>query len=146
MYFHYSHTTSYGRALATQGVSEVMGQGGPASASAYSFAEGYTNAGYDEWLTVQNPTGSAETITITLSNAKGTTYTSQVTIGAHSRYTQDIAAIVLQHLYHNGDGFEGFEVSMALQSKSGPFVAERPMYWNASGTQGGDDVIGYRGN
>jgi hypothetical protein len=32
---------------------------------------------------------------------------------------------------------------MADQSSNGPFVVERPMYWNASGTQGGDDVIGY---
>jgi len=24
-------------------------------------------------------------------------------------------------------------------------VVERPMYWNASGTQGGSDVIGYSG-
>jgi hypothetical protein len=26
------------------------------------------------------------------------------------------------------------------------FVAERPMYWNYSGTQGGSDVIGYIGD
>jgi hypothetical protein len=55
-------------------------------------------------------------------------------------------ATVIQHLYHNGDGYPGYEVSLAVQSSSGPFVAERPMYWNASGTQGGDDVIGYIGN
>jgi hypothetical protein len=54
-------------------------------------------------------------------------------------------ATVIQHLYHNGDGYPGYEVSLAVQSSSGPFVAERPMYWNASGTQGGDDVIGYSG-
>ena len=39
----------------------------------------------------------------------------------------------------------GYEISMAVQSSSGPFVVERPMYWNASGTQGGSDVIGYSG-
>jgi len=64
---------------------------------------------------------------------------------ANSRFTIDIVAMVLQHLYHSGDGFAGFEVSMALQSTTGPFVAERPMYWNASQTQGGSDVIGYSG-
>jgi endoglucanase len=145
MFFHYNHNASYGRSLSTQGVSDVIGQVGPASASAYSFAEGYTNAGYDEWLTIQNPTGSAETITITLANAKGTVYPFSVNVSAHSRYTVDIVATVMQHLYHSGDGYAGYEVSMALQSSSGPFVAERPMYWNASGTQGGDDVIGYAG-
>ena len=145
MFFHYNHNASYGRSLSTQGVSDVIGQVGPASASAYSFAEGYTNAGYDEWLTIQNPTGSAETITITLANAKGTVYPFSVNVAAHSRYTVDIVATVMQHLYHSGDGYAGYEVSMALQSSSGPFVAERPMYWNASGTQGGSDVIGYIG-
>jgi hypothetical protein len=30
-----------------------------------------------------------------------------------------------------------------VQSSSGPFVVERPMYWNASDTQGGSDVIGF---
>jgi hypothetical protein len=30
-----------------------------------------------------------------------------------------------------------------VQSNTGPFVIERPMYWNASGTQNGSDVIGY---
>jgi len=50
---------------------------------------------------------------------------------------------VIQHLYHNSDGYNGYEVSMAVQSSSGPFIAERPMYWNAAGTQGGSDVIGY---
>ena len=146
MFFHYSHTASYGRALSTQGVSDVIGQAGSASASAYSFAEGYANVGYDEWLTLQNPTNNAETISITLANARGTVYPFSVNVAAHSRYTVDIVATVLQHLYHSGDGYKGYEVSMAVQSSSGPFVAERPMYWNASGTQGGDDVIGYSGS
>jgi len=50
---------------------------------------------------------------------------------------------VIQHLYHKGDGYNGYEVSMAVQSNSGPFIAERPMYCNAAGSQGGSDVIGY---
>jgi endoglucanase len=143
MFFKYNHAAN-GRTLSAIGGTDVLGMVAPV-ASAYSFAEGYTNVGYDEWLTIQNPTGSAETITITLSNATGNSYTWQVTIGAHSRYTQDIVATVLQHLYHSGDGYKGFEVSMALQSNSGLFLAERPMYWNASGTQGGSDAIGYTG-
>ena len=35
---------------------------------------------------------------------------------------------------------------MTVQTASGPFVAERPMYWNASNTQGGSDIIGYKGS
>ena len=60
--------------------------------------------------------------------------------------TVDIVNVVLHNLYRNGDGFKGFEVSMTVQTASGPFVAERPMYWNASNTQGGSDIIGYTGS
>jgi hypothetical protein len=110
----------------------------------YSFAEGYVNIGYDEWLTIQNPTGSAEVITIGLVNAKGTTFVFTLSVGAHSRATVDVTGTVIQHLYHPGDGFYGYEVAMVVQASS-PFVAERPMYWNTAGTQGGSDVIGYVG-
>ena len=122
-----------------------LGQVGPAAASDYSFAEGYTNLGYDEWLTIQNPTASTETVNVTASNAVGTVYTFAVSVNGHSRYTVDMVAIVIQHMFHSGDGYNGYEISLAVQSNSGPFVVERPMYWNASGTQGGSDVIGYAG-
>ncbi|HEX9133590.1 MAG TPA: peptidase S53, partial [Ktedonobacteraceae bacterium] len=144
MFFRYNHVGN-GRTLTATGGTDVLGQLGPAASSAYSFAEGYTNLGYDEWLTIQNPTGNTETINATMVNAVGTVYTFAVPVVAHSRYTVDMVATVLQHLYHAGDGYNGFEVSLAVQSSSGPFVVERPMYWNASGTQGGSDVIGYTG-
>ena len=143
MFFKYSHVAN-GRTLTATGGTDVLGQVGPAAVTAYSFAEGYTNVGYDEWLTIQNPTATAETINVSLVNAKGTVYTFSVQVGAYTRSTVDIVALVIQHLYHNGDGVYGYEVSMAAQS-TGPFVVERPMYWNASGTQGGSDVIGYIG-
>lgn len=141
MFFHYNHAGN-GRTLGATGGSDVIGLAGPTSAAAFSFAEGYTNFGYDEWLTIQNPTTNTETITVTLANAKGTVFTFQVIVDAHSRYTIDVVHTVIQYMYHPGDGYLGYEVSMALQSSSA-FVAERPMYWNASGTQGGDDAIGY---
>ncbi len=144
MFFKYSHVAN-GRNLGVMGGTDVIGQVGPAAATAYSFAEGYTNIGYDEWLTVQNPTANIETVHVLLVNAMGTIYTFPITVVAHSRYTVDIVAMVLQHMYHSGDTFKAFEISMALQSSSGPFVAERPMYWNASGTQGGTDVVGFSG-
>jgi hypothetical protein len=144
MFFRYNHVGN-GRTLPAIGGTDVLGQVGPASAHDYSFAEGYTNVGYDEWLTIQNPTATTETVNATLVNAVGTVYTFSVQVVAHSRYTVDIVATIMQHLYHNGDGYQGYEISMAVQSSSGPFVVERPMYWNASGTQGGSDVIGYSG-
>jgi endoglucanase len=144
MFFKYNHVAN-GRNLAAMGGTDVIGQVGPAAATAYSFAEGYCNAGFDEWLTVQNPTANTETVNVSLVNAMGTIYTFPITVVAHSRYTVDIVATVLQHMYQSGDTFKAFEVSMALQSSSGPFVAERPMYWNASSTEGGTDVVGFTG-
>ena len=142
MYFGYDHVGD-GRTTTATGGTDVLGQVGPATVSAYSFAEGYTNLGYDEWLTIQNPTNNTEAITVTVSNGVGTVYTLLQMVIGHSRYTIDMVAIVQQHLYHAGDGYQGYEISMAVQSSTGPFVVERPMYWNASGTQGGSDVIGY---
>ncbi len=142
MFFKYKHVGN-GRTLTATGGTDVVGQVGPATATSYSFAEGYTNVGYDEWLTIQNPTANQETITITLANAKGTVYTFLVIVVSHSRYTVDMVGTVMQHLYHKSDGYNGYEVSMAVQSNAGPFIAERPMYWNDSGTQGGSDVFGY---
>ncbi|MGZ6367257.1 MAG: glycoside hydrolase family 5 protein [Ktedonobacteraceae bacterium] len=144
MYFGYDHVGD-GRTTQAMGGTDVLGQVGPATLSAYSFAEGYTNLGYDEWLTIQNPTNNTEAITVTVSNAIGTVYTLLQMVIGHSRYTIDMVAIVQQHMYHAGDGYQGYEISMAVQSSNGPFVVERPMYWNASGTQGGSDVIGYSG-
>ena len=144
MYFGYDHVGD-GRTTTATGGTDVLGQVGPATVSAYSFAEGYTNLGYDEWLTIQNPTNNTEAITVTVSNGVGTVYTLLQMVIGHSRYTIDMVAIVQQHLYHAGDGYQGYEISMAVQSSTGPFVVERPMYWNASGTQGGSDVIGYSG-
>jgi len=140
MFFHYNN----GHGLTATGVTDVTGKLAP-SASAYSFAEGYTNTGYDEWLTLQNPTANSEMIKVTLVNEYGQLYTQTYPVMAHSRFTISITSLVLQNLVHPGGGYQDYEVSMTVQSTNGSFVAERPMYWNASGTQGGSDVIGYIG-
>lgn len=147
MFFRYLHNAN-GRSLSSTGGSDVLGQNGPAAMTNYSFAEGYVNLGYDEWLTLQNPTTNTETIWITLYNALGNTYTTSVTVPGQSRATEDIAGMVIHNLYQNGNGFKGYEVSMTVQTTStqgGPFVAERPMYLNVGGIQGGTDIIGYTG-
>ena len=146
MLFHYNHSGSIG-SLVAMGGSDVIGQAGPASATAYSFAEGYTNAGYNEWLTLQNPTSNSETISVKLVNGDGRTTTQSFIVAAHSRFTVDITTMVVQKLIVAHDTYLGYEVSMVVQSSSGAFVAERPMYWNTGshGTQGGSDVIGYIG-
>lgn len=144
MFFHYNHAAN-GRTLTANGGTDVLGQVGPAAYNTYSFAEGYTNIGYDEWLTIQNPTTNPEFMSIGIVNGKGTVYVASVNVAAHSRMTLDVTGIILRYVYHQNDGYPGFEVSMVVQSLDGPFVAERPMYFNSGGQQGGTDVIGYVG-
>ena len=147
MFFRYNHQAN-GRSLLVMGGTDVLGQLGPSAQTLYSFAEGYVNLNYDEWLTLQNPTATAETVWITLYNALGHTFTFYINVNPNSRATVDIVNAVLFGLYHNGDGYKGFEVSMTVQTTAtagGPFVAERPMYSNVGGIQGGTDIIGYIG-
>jgi Pro-kumamolisin, activation domain len=47
------------------GGTDVVGEPGPAKA-VYSFAEGYTAPGFNEFLTLQNPNTSSETVAVTL--------------------------------------------------------------------------------
>lgn len=147
IYYHYHHILN-NTTLQTMSTTDVLGVVGPVVKTAYSFAEGYTNTGYNEWLTLQNPTANAETIAITLFNNKGQSTTQSISVPANSRATVDITAMVQQHLAQPGD-IPGNEVSMTVQTsvKGAVFVAERPLYFNTAGTsfpvQGGTDIIGY---
>ena len=148
MFFAYNHQSrSDGRLLSGIGGTDVIGQVGPAATSLYSFAEGYTQVGYDEWLTLQNPSATAESIYVTLFNQQGKVYTFSMNVVGHSRATADIVAIMLQHMCPSGSPTPCFEVSMTVQTinNGGAFVAERPMYFNAAGQQGGTDTLGYIG-
>lgn len=139
MFFHY-HAGGNPSAI---GVTDVTGEPGPAAQSAYSFAEGYVGSGFNEWLTVQNPTAVSERILLTIINGAGQIYTQWLSIGPRTRSTLNITN--LGHQYLSKDS----ALSMLLQAANNtPFVAERPMYWNQGGmmaTQGGSDVIGYYG-
>lgn len=147
MFFQYDHkiTSGNGFEVITHGGTDVIGQTGPANASSYAFAEGFSRSGYNEWLTLQNPTGSDEAMNVVMVNGYGRIYQpTGVVVHAHSRYTMDVSALVLQNMVQAGDDHRGYEVSMTISS-SAAFVSERPMYWNtgSGGTLGGDDVIGY---
>ncbi len=144
MFFGYSN----GKNLTATGGTDVIGEGGLELNSTYSFAEGYVNAGYNEWLTLQNPTANAENIYVTVVNGYGRSYTQAYNVPSVSRNTVDITALVEKYLVQAGDGYRGYEVSMTVQTlNKAVFSAERPMYWNTTGstlpTQGGSDVIGY---
>src|SRR5205807_6721651 len=95
-----------------EGATDVTGEVGPIASRTFSFAEGYTNTGFAEWLTLQNPTGTDEKATITLVNGYGNVYSYTLTMKANSRVTSDIDSILAHYLYHNGEGSNVYNVSM----------------------------------
>jgi hypothetical protein len=148
MYFSYHHTLKNGRAMTALGGSDVVGQIGPETHSSYSFAEGYANTGYNDWLTIQNPTSATETLEITLVNQAGQTLVVNESIVGNARFTLDLASII-QSSFNAGTNSAANSFSTTVQSTNGAvFVAERPIYFNTTGAyvvQGGSDVIGYVG-
>src|SRR5579875_415279 len=138
IFFHYT-----GAGMNATGATDITGAVGPTASRSESFAEGYVNTDFNEWLTLFNPTGSNETVTVTIVNGFGSVYSFNVNVPANGRSVQDITSIVHQNLY-NGSQSQGYNISMTVQS-SGYFFAERVMYWNVGTTQGGSDDIGYMG-
>ncbi len=128
MYFHYNGNS---------GSTDVVGT--PAAQSIYAFAEGYTANSFTEFLTLQNPTNTVETVAVTLFTANSLVLQQQLTLAAHSRSTLNINN-VLNPIQPNS-------VSMVVQLiGSGQIVAERPEYFNWQGDPGGTDVIGFTGH
>ncbi len=95
------------------------------------FAEGYTGNGFQEWLCLQNPNSTPTTATITYMFRGGGTKVQNVYIGANTRETVDVNSAV----------GENKEVSVKVESTQ-PIVAERPMYFNFDGINGGHNVAG----
>ena len=97
------------------------------------FAEGYTGAGFDQWLTLQNPGDVATTATITYMFKGGGNHVQSVNIDPRSRATVSVNEAVGPNK----------EVSTMIQSTE-PIVAERPMYFNYKGCwTGGHNVVGF---
>jgi kumamolisin len=129
------------------GSTEAIGEQGPASHSVYAFAEGYTANTFAEYLTLQNPTNSDETVAVTLL-ADTYVWQQQVLVPAHSRQTITINDLVtpIAQAYNNM-GANSYAVSLSVQAlgANAKIVAERPMYFDYYGDPGGTDVIGYTG-
>lgn len=126
------------------GGTDVIGQPGPAKTS-YSFAEGYTGPVFNEFLTLQNPNTTSETVAVTLYMANSITTQQIVTVGPQTRVTLNINSLVIPVAQANTEA--GYEVSMSVQALSGTIVAERPMYFSYQNglALGGTDVVGYTG-
>ncbi|GAC1402474.1 MAG: hypothetical protein NVSMB49_18590 [Ktedonobacteraceae bacterium] len=150
MFFQYSHSVQGMPTVNANGGTDVLGLVGPISKSSYSFAEGYTHPGYNEWLTLQNPNATAETVDVTLSTQDGRIAAVQVNVPANGRQTEDITADSVKY-FNPGGSTTTNAISMTVQTlnNGGTFVAERPEYYNTTGTsffvQGGTDIIGFGG-
>jgi hypothetical protein len=96
------------------------------------FAEGTTRAGFDEWLCMENPGGSAARAELAFTTGTGERVSHEVDLPAHSRSTVHVNHIV-------GDGKD---VSCSIRSNI-PIVAERPMYFDYQGAwTGGHTIVG----
>jgi kumamolisin len=144
MYFHFG-TSLY------PGGTDVVGEEGPSSHSVYMFAEGYTYGSFNEFLTLQNPNNTAESVAVTLF-ANDTIVQEMLQLQPHSRSTVSVNSLIVPMAlaYPTSPIYQAYEVSMDIQAFTGggapaTVVAERPQYFIFSGDPGGTDVLGYTG-
>jgi exo-beta-1,3-glucanase (GH17 family) len=115
MYFHFEHS-----GLLFQGGNSAMGAFAPRSA--WFFAEGYTGASFEEWLTLQNISDSASEVVVRyLPQESAALPPRRHEIPPHSRVT----------IFVNEDAGPGYQVAADLRVVSGPdVVVERPTYFD----------------
>jgi hypothetical protein len=100
--------------------------------NSWYFAEGTTRAGFEEWLTLENPGDIDSQATLSFMLEDGTVSDHVVEVPAHTRVTRYVPEFV---------GLER-DVSVAIWSNRA-IVAERPMYFLYHGIwAGGHDVKG----
>ena len=108
--------------------------------STFYFAEGYTGSGFDEWICVLNPGGTAANLTFNFqTQEEGLKTITGWSVPAHSRMSFKVDTIL----------GNDYQTSLELLSNA-PIVAERPMYFNYQGYgapmnwTGGQCVMGAR--
>jgi hypothetical protein len=112
------------------GQSYTLAGGFQVSVQSLYFAEGYTGAGYQEYLCLFNPRGEDSFTRITYMFADGANQVQDILVPAESRVTVDVNAVA---------GADR-EVSAKVDS-SQPIVAERPMYFSYEGAWTGGHVV-----
>ncbi|MEW6554802.1 MAG: DUF5719 family protein [Actinomycetota bacterium] len=106
--------------------------GAPAPLTTWYFAEGTTQAGFDEYLCLANPGEEDATVEVTYYLVGGQEIEQQVTIAAERRQTILVNSVV----------GPGKDVAVRVDSDQ-PIVAERPMYFQyATGWDGGHLSLG----
>jgi hypothetical protein len=127
IYFRYAPSIDGGHA--------VMGATTPAAR--WLFAEGYTGAGFDQYLVILNPNAFPADVTVTYYLSTGSPIIRSLTVPELSRATVVVFDV--------GEVGRGKEVSTAVEtSHPGGVVAERPIYFSYLGTRdGGHTVMGH---
>ncbi len=85
------------------------------------FAEGCTDYGFDEYITIANPYETSADVYVNYMDSQGSTWGGILNLAAYSRV----------NLYVN-TGFAGRDASISLESDL-PVVAERSLYWDGRG-------------
>ncbi len=106
--------------------------GAPAASKTWYFAEGYTGGDFDTWVLVMNPNSSAVTATLNFMLDDGRVVPYKVSIPAGGRQSVHVDAV---------PGLENCNVSTQVTCDQ-PVVAERSMYFNYNGKNGGSNSIG----
>ncbi len=112
-----------------KGCTNVMGATSPSAE--WSFAEGCTRPGFEEWLCLANPQQSPSQVNISMHLNDGREIARTISIPAGQRRT----------LFINQEVGGAFDVSIHLHSEL-PVVAERVIYFNYRGWQGGHASLG----
>jgi hypothetical protein len=131
MYFDYNGSSN----LDWTGGHDVVGATEPASA--FYFAEGTTRPDFDTYFCIANPGGAGASIRITYMKADGTTQVQNTFVAAHSRATIAVDSIVGV----GDDAAHDFSSKVECTNGQG-IIAERPMYFDYNGWNGGHDVVG----
>jgi hypothetical protein len=113
-------------------------KGGHTSQGAYELSrgwylpEGYTGAGFDTWVLVQNPGTTEATVRLDFQLPSGTGSPQVYVLAAGTRMSVHLNEL---------PGLSDTDVSTTITSDQ-PVVAERAMYFIYSGKDGGSDSIG----
>ncbi len=96
------------------------------------FAEGYTGGSFDTWVLLQNPNPTQASVNLNFMRPDGGVINHTITVEANSRQSVHVNEI---------PGLEATDVSTEVKSDI-PIVAERSMYFNYQGKDGGSNTIG----
>ncbi len=106
--------------------------GANAARKSWSLAEGTTRDGFEEWITILNPSSQTANVDITYMLSSGENRVQEIQVTARSRYTVDVNGFL-------GPGRD----SSAVVTSDRDIVVERPMYFDYHGKwNGGHNVMG----